>query len=106
MTRAEVNLTYFIGVSEWAEGPPPCEGWWDTKRGARITRRWWNGKRYSWPVQVGVDDEDYAEEQKKQESGTSPEFFLYRGLKSQSDWWNDPKNEVGKFSARRVPSSS
>lgn len=52
-------------MTKWSKGAPPCEGWWNAsfERNAGM-RRWWNGKRWSAPVELG-DPEVNAERAKR-----------------------------------------
>jgi hypothetical protein len=44
-------------LTDWAKGPPPCEGWWNASlvRDEKI-RRWWDGRQWSWAACVGDSD--------------------------------------------------
>lgn len=93
--RIEVNVGAFIGVTDWFTGKPPAMGWWEVRyiaseeerqhyanngRIERQTRRWWNGKVWSWPVRVGLDSEQDAGEAASRVALADPKKLEYRGL--------------------------
>ncbi len=52
-------------LTDWAEGPPPCVGWWN----ASVVRdpdcrRWWDGKCWSRAV-WNIESEESAERAKR-----------------------------------------
>lgn len=65
-----VNVEAFFGLTTWkraCDEPPPCTGWWKTRRRSspgmlQPQRRWWDTKTFSYPVVVGEDSDEAAEE--------------------------------------------
>lgn len=58
-------------MTEWFEGPPPCNGWWDVKTGFEDARLWFDAVGQQWRTDqgswIGV--------------GELTKSFKYRGLK-------------------------
>lgn len=66
-------------LTEWADGSPPCNGWWNASYNSDPTaRRWWNGAYWSAPCYVG--DPDEIAERAKSTRGETQVGIKWRGL--------------------------
>ena len=79
-------------LTDWADGPPPCMGWWNTRlkmsdaereeRRPRLQRRWWDGEGWSMPAVVGDPfyDDEHCEDLKSMQSITAADRIEWQGL--------------------------
>lgn len=68
-------------LTSWRSGPPPCVGWWNasTRRDPQV-RRYWNGKRWSRCVMVGVTSDVLTEHLKTFAASRFAQTSEWRGL--------------------------
>lgn len=60
------TLEELLGTTPYRKGPPPCVGWWKTRRTDNLgnhalpARRWWDGVGWSTAVSPGIDPDEHT----------------------------------------------
>lgn len=85
-----IDVEAFIGLTEWVNAAvrtPPTTGYWKTRVVSspellQPQRRWWDGRVFSLPILVGVDDDHYTVEAEQTPTNRPLVSIEWCGLKA------------------------